>query len=221
MEFDMPGSFIPGALGFGANQPVIDEHTSARVQMPTAQPVGATAPAGTPAGSSRPMTAGEIAMSKLIFREAVDYSRVKVHNEEYLWFGLQDDNTAMTPDGEMYFNPKRFKEDFSTQDVSDRHWFIHEMVHVWQYQLGYSVWWNGWQRWKLTYQYLLDQESRLGDYDMEQQGDIVADYFALAVLKDSRVVRNASYRNPETILLFMAVLTDFLKDPSDKISLPK
>jgi hypothetical protein len=62
---------------------------------------------------------------------------VRVHNDEFLPFDLQPDNTAMTPNGEIYFNPSRFKEDFSLSTPRDQHWLMHEMVHVWQYQLGY------------------------------------------------------------------------------------
>ena len=28
-----------------------------------------------------------------------------------------------------------FKEDFSQGEDGDKHWFMHEMVHVWQHQL--------------------------------------------------------------------------------------
>jgi hypothetical protein len=221
----MPGSSIPGALGCGANHAVIDRGTSALTDMPVPTPIGSCtqAPSAgiTPEGGSRPMTAGEIAMSRLIFQDSVNYTRVKIHNEEYLWFGLQDDETAMTPNGEMYFNPIKFKEDFSASNAVDNRWFIHEMVHVWQHQLGYNVWWNGWQRWRLTYKYGLLDELRLGDYDMEQQGDIVADYFALSVLKRPEVVENRGYRDMTSIPLYEAVLQVFLKDPSDKSSLPK
>ena len=52
---------------------------------------------------------------------------------------LQPDDVAMTPNGEIYFNPKHFKEDFALGAFSDALWFMHEMVHVWQHQLGYPV----------------------------------------------------------------------------------
>jgi len=64
-------------------------------------------------GSSRGMTAGEIAMASLLFKNSVNYSRVKVHNKEYLPFGAQDNDTAMTPNGEMYWPKGYFREDFS------------------------------------------------------------------------------------------------------------
>ncbi|WP_237656250.1 hypothetical protein [Kosakonia sp. MH5] len=53
--------------------------------------------------SSRPLTAGEIRMIKPLFKDAINYSAVKVYNGEYLPFGLQDNRTAMTPNGYMYY----------------------------------------------------------------------------------------------------------------------
>ncbi len=75
---------------------------------------------------SRALTSGELAMAQSLFKDSIDYSRVKVHNEEYLPFGLQPDNTAMTPNGELYFNPDYYKDDFSIS-ATDQHWFMHEM----------------------------------------------------------------------------------------------
>jgi hypothetical protein len=221
----MAGFRIPGPLGLDFNSPVADSGTLAVADMPPPSLMQAALreqpPATTPEGESRAMTAGEIAMSKRVFSDSVDYAKVRVHNDEYLWFGLQDDNTAMTPNGEMYFNPVRFKEDFSASVVSDRHWFMHEMVHVWQYQLGYSVKWNGLQRWKLQYTYSLEPGKRLCDYDMEQQGEIIADYFAIHILKSPSAASNVSYQTPEGQQLYLSVLADFLSDPSSRGNLPK
>jgi hypothetical protein len=88
---------------------------------------------------SRPLTAGEIALSKTMFKDAINYAKVKVNQGSYFPFGLQDKNTAVTPNGELYFVGDRFSQDFSVDDKYEQHWFIHEMVHVWQYQLGMNV----------------------------------------------------------------------------------
>jgi len=77
---------------------------------------------------SRPLTAGEVAMARQIFKDSIDYSAVRVHNEEYLPFGLQSNDTAMTPNGSMYFNPDYFVPDFSTENEGSKMWFIHEMA---------------------------------------------------------------------------------------------
>ncbi len=220
----MAGFRVPGPLGLDFNSPMTDSGTLAVAEMPPPSPLHAAEPppaAATPEDESRPMTTGEIAMCKLVFADSVDYTKVRVHNEEYLWFGLQDDDTAMTPNGEIYFNPKHFKEDFSASVASDRHWFMHEMVHVWQYQLGYSVRWNGLQRWKLKYSYSLQADKRLCDYDMEQQGQVIADYFAIHILKSPTTASTLDYQSPEGQQLYLSVLADFLSDPSSKNHLPK
>ena len=172
----------------------------------------------TPKGEARPLTPGEIAMARVIFKDSIDYSKVKVHNGEYLWFGLQPDNTAMTPNGEMYFNSSRFKEDFSTTDFGDRLWFMHEMVHVWQYQLGYPVKARGAIRIGLSYEYSLDASKRLSDYNMEAQGNLLSDYWALRLFGSPPQMWNAAHRGD--LLLFEQVLAQFIADPSDVKSLP-
>jgi uncharacterized Zn-binding protein involved in type VI secretion len=179
--------------------------------------------------TSRPLTSGELAMAQSIFKDSIDYSTVKVHREEYLPFGLQPDDTAMTPNGEMYFNPQYYKEDFSLSstpdDLPNNHWFMHEMVHVWQYQLGYWVKLHGMllhpgRLWGLLgnpYEYSLTPTSKLQDFNMEQQGDIIADYYAWVT---GNPVRSNSGRSIKSVTPYLSVLADFLRNPNDKNLLP-
>lgn len=127
-------------------------------------------------------------MVRSVFGDAIDYNKVKIHNEEYMWFGMQDAKTAMAPDGEIYFSQAGYKEDFSRESVVDRWWLIHEIVHVWQAQLGYSVRLNGAMLFPGrvvgdVYSYELTNADgsipRLQDFNMEQQGDLIADYFLI------------------------------------------
>lgn len=90
-------------------------------------------------GSARPLTIGEIALARSVFDNGIRYSDVKVHNGSYLPFNMQSKNVAMTPNGEMYFREPYYRDDFSTEDLSFKHWFIHEMVHVIQHQIGMNV----------------------------------------------------------------------------------
>ena len=185
------------------------------------QDVGSSVVKITAEGESRPLTSGEIAMCKLIFKDAIDYSLVKVHNHEYFWFGMQNDNTAFTPNGELYFNPDRFQSDFSaSQKDADKIWFMHEMVHVWQKQLGYSLWWNGARILfsggysdGSSYQYSTTKDAgkSLADFNMEQQGELIADYYAAKYLKIS----------VSKIPFLESVLAEFLKEPKNAALLPK
>jgi type VI secretion system secreted protein VgrG len=241
----MAGYRIPGPIGIGANHPVIDEGTSARSQMfppgpagigadvpvaldaPVAQPVDAPAAQftmtpiaqATAARSSRALTPGEIEMCKRIFKDSVDYSTVKVHNHGY--FGqLQSKRTAVTPNGEIYFNSEDFKEDFSAESDPDQHWFMHEMVHVWQKQLGYPVKLVGLFSFAANYSYVLSAEKRLHSYRMEQQAEILADYYLLKVLNNKVDVSNPDYAN-NLPLYEESILVDFLADPASKLNLPR
>jgi hypothetical protein len=166
---------------------------------------------------ARPLTAGEIAMASALFGDAIDYSRVRIHKRRYLPFGLQPKNCAMTPNGSMYFHHSCFLEDFSAGDAHARHWFIHEMVHVWQHQLGYPVRLRGALRVGLTYRYQLVAGKTLADYNMEAQGDLLADYFVLKLLGSPRAMRQPRYAG--SVALFESVLSGFIDNPASRSSL--
>jgi hypothetical protein len=87
---------------------------------------------------TRALTAGEIRMAALLFGAAIDPARVRVHNRRYLPL-VQPKNCAMTPNGSIYFHHTRFLPDYAAGDPHTIHWFVHELAHVWQHQLGYPV----------------------------------------------------------------------------------
>lgn len=172
-------------------------------------------PVKTPHDEKRRLTAGEIAMAKVLFEDAIDYSWVTVHNGDFIPFGKQDQDTAITPFGELYFPKQHFKEDFSKDpDAIVRRWFIHEMVHVWQFQHCYPVFHRGAAHFGLDYKYTLDEKKHLGNYNMEAQGDLLADYWALLVAKNVgqpvKYMRAKQYAND--IKLYETVLRYFLKN---------
>ncbi|HZV66618.1 MAG TPA: Rhs element Vgr protein [Telluria sp.] len=166
---------------------------------------------------ARPLTAGEIAMASALFGAAIDYARVRVVNRPYLPFGLQSRNTAMAPNGKIYFHHSCYLDDFSAGDEHARHWFIHEMVHVWQHQLGYPVRLRGAIRLGLSYRYELGTGKTLADFNMEAQGDLLADYFALKHLGSTRVMRQRRYA--DSLPLFESVLRHFTADPASGANL--
>lgn len=56
---------------------------------------------------------------------------------------------------------------------------MHEMTHVWQHQHGMWVRIRGVFSWVSTYKYVIDPNKNLSKYSMEQQAQIIADYFLL------------------------------------------
>lgn len=186
----------------------------ARASYLAVEEAPAPAPRPTAKDSARALTPGEIELASKVFGSSIDYSKVKIHNEEYLPFGWQPDDTAMTPNGEMYFNHAYFKEDFSVEDDSQKLWFIHEMTHVWQHQLGYAVRTQGLILHtvgpKNPYRYTIDPSKKLSNYGLEQQGDIIRDYFEMKHLGG----------NADGIAGYESVLKEFLRDPTNKALLP-
>jgi hypothetical protein len=166
---------------------------------------------------SRFLTRHEIAMAALLFGGAIDFARVRIHARRYLPF--QPKNCCMTPNGSMYFHRSCFLPDYTRGDPPVVHWFLHEMVHVWQSQLGYAVRLRGAVRIGLSYDYELAPGKTLADFNMEAQGDLLADYFALKHLHAPAVMRQRRYAN--SLPLYEQVLAGFLADPASTAHLPR
>lgn len=159
-------------------------------------------------------------MARSVFGDAIDYARVRVVRGSFLPFNLQDQNTAMTPRGSIHFMPAQYRLDFSREDAGGKLFFIHEMVHVWQWQLGYNCMLHGLllalsggyfrQR---AYRYdIRNQPRRLASYNMEQQAELIAHYFGATQLG------LASYRAQLPFL--RGALEGFLRSPGDAGLLP-
>ena len=157
-------------------------------------------------------------MASLLFGDAIEYARVRVFNRRYLPY-LQPKNCAMTPNGSIYFHHSCFLDDYSQANITGQHWFMHEMVHVWQHQLGYPVRLRGAVRIGLGYRYHLRAGATLADYNMEAQGDLLADYFVLKHLGQPGAMR--WHHNAGSLHLFESVLDSFLANPASRANLPK
>jgi hypothetical protein len=164
----------------------------------------------------RSLTKGEIALAYLLFRDAIDYRRVRIHSRRYV--PLQPPNCAMTPNGHLYFHASRFLDDYAQASIINQHWFVHEMAHVWQHQLGYAVRLRGAVRIGLSYAYTLAPGKTLADYNMEAQGDLLADYFVLRHLGSAVSMRQPRYA--DSLPLYEEVLAGFLANPGSVASLP-
>ncbi len=125
---------------------------------------------------ARGLTAGELAYATSIFGADLDYRKLVIHNEKAYFF--QPSDTAITPDGEIYFPPESYKADFAT-NASDASWLIHEMTHAWQHQKGMAVRLRGLLNRQYRYGDLGASRQAFLDYGIEQQASIVADYFRL------------------------------------------
>jgi hypothetical protein len=131
------------------------------------------------AGQSRALTEGEIEMAKQVFGDDIDYTKVKIYNKK--WFAFQSKDTVMTPNGNIYYNPKSdlYFDDFSkvagSHAIVVKETFMHEMTHVWQKQQGKSVAVRA--TFNRRYNYTLAPNKSFASYGIEQQGRIVGDYY--------------------------------------------
>lgn len=169
---------------------------------------------------SRSLTASETALAKEVFKDSLNYKRVKVHKGKYIFF--QPENVLMTPNGEIYAPAKTYQADFSQAGLNWQELFIHEMTHVWQYQTGvlsprfsgiFEFIKNGFDYQK-AYSYVLASGKDLIDYGMEQQAAIVADYFLVVVSGsefDRHNTNTESFERKKELLT--EVLAKFIANP--------
>ncbi|WP_049227163.1 hypothetical protein [Neisseria sicca] len=183
---------------------------------------------------SRELTAGEISLAKLMFKDSIPYKKVRIVRGELLGMPDHSEN-AMTPFGEIHLPSKKYDEikDFSRGTEEEKRWFIHEMAHVWQYFAmdicvacrGVGISTKGGYLQKhpsgrlMAYFYDLlgaDAKKEFKDFNIEQQADIICHYFLVKYHK-SYVVKLS---NLPTLLAEQSrreyVLRDFLKNPLDK-----
>ena len=119
---------------------------------------------------SRPLTEVEIKMAHSVFGPDFDVSQVRLKTA---WWVLK--NYAVSPNGNIYFNPKDWVEDFSMQSLGKKSWLIHELTHVWQLQQGLKVVRGAMMN--RRYDYILQEGKSFFTYGIEQQARMVQDYF--------------------------------------------
>ena len=128
---------------------------------------------------SRTLTQNEIALLRPIFGLRINYERVRIVRA----FILR--KTAVTLGNTVYFPYHHYYSDFACEDDYKKHWFVHEITHVWQHQNGFPVFLSGlffalrgayFRRRAYCYQHCCVPDG-FADMNMEQQADAVADYF--------------------------------------------
>lgn len=168
--------------------------------------------------SRRPLTPGERKLARYIFKHALNVRNIEVRETRL------KGHAAVTPFGSIYFPTDHYRTDFlganmyAPVDRSDAHWFVHELVHVWQHYVGMRVVLLALKAriearklartvgtFSAVYGYSLHPGTDLLDYSIEQQGDIIADYFAATLWR-----RPA----PAPMRTYEGVLKRFLADPA-------
>lgn len=169
----------------------------------------------------RPLTYNEILLGQQIFSTSIHWPSVRVHAHGYVW--VQPQNSGMTPNGEIYSKGTAASSNYALADPPLQAYFVHELAHVWQAQNGvlnpiWSAVGNSLRHgfaYSRAYSYLLETGKDLLDYRMEQQAQIIEDFFRVKVLG---LLPRADYlQNKEhgaaLSELYESVLGNFLKDP--------
>lgn len=170
---------------------------------------------------SRSLTPSEILLAKSIFSDSIDYSSVKIYDGKYMPF--QPHASGMTPNGKIYVNGIYVKDYGITKDET-KAFFIHEMVHVYQYQLkilnligsaiGSSL--KTGFNYTQAYEYRLDANKDLLDYGIEQQAQIIEDYYRVNFVDldpFKRYMQN-DVAEVKRERLFEKVLKNFIDNPN-------
>ncbi len=119
---------------------------------------------------SRPLTRGEIDLVRFVFGEALQVEKIRIVAHRAIL-----KHYAMSPNGYIYFNPADWCEDFSQLSVAKQSWLIHELAHVWQIQQGIAVVKKALLN--RQYHYVFQQGKLFWDYGVEQQAQMIQDYF--------------------------------------------
>ena len=123
------------------------------------------------------LTTAEIELARSIFKDSIDYSKVRLFHGK--WWPLHPRRGAMAPMGDIWFHPQGggWSEDFSKEALSRQGFFIHELTHVWQSQKGGRFYLPLMRHPFCRYAYRLDPAKPFSRYGIEQQAEIVRHRF--------------------------------------------
>lgn len=112
-------------------------------------------------------------MCRTLFGDAIDYPKVRLIKGK--WWPFQPSNSAMAPDGNIYFHPKAggWSDDFASEPLSRQGFFIHEMAHVWQAQKGGRFYLPLMRHPFCRYRFDLKAGKPFDRYGIEQQAEII------------------------------------------------
>ena len=137
----------------------------------------------------RDLTKGESAMLREVFKDSVDYKKVRVHHSATAdrilrWMGAE----AVTHKNLIFMSQNACAKNYaSCRDSYAKYVFVHEAAHVWQAQNGLMpgklrMAFENYRRlvpggdYHKHYEYSLQERKPLTAYNVEQQASIITDY---------------------------------------------
>lgn len=119
---------------------------------------------------SRPLSIGERQIAQSVFGNNLELDNIQLKTA---WWVLK--GYAVSPNGNIYFHPDDFCQDFSDKPLHIRAWLVHELTHVWQIQQGIKVVQKAVLNRKYRYQF--QQGKSFFSYGVEQQARMVEEYY--------------------------------------------
>jgi hypothetical protein len=178
----------------------------------------------------RALTEGETVMLREVFRDSVDYSKVRIHhsNTATRWLDVQGAE-GVTHKNVIIMRNNKCSDDYSQCDSGyQRYVLMHEAAHVWQGQNGlmpgplklafenYSRLLPG-NKYHEHYEYTLTADKPLTAYNVEQQASIITDYHMYVKNGESSGLFHAAEdqkRFAEEKAAYERTLQTFHKNPS-------
>lgn len=163
----------------------------------------------------RRLTEGEIVLAQTVYQNSLDYYKIRIHKGKFIPL-FQKDKIAMSPLGTMHFPPALYVSDFSVANKVKQHLFIHEMAHIWQYQLGLNICLDGiilslkgGYRTNACYAYnsYVSVFQQFNQFNMEQQADLIADWFIFKNIQNNQKIKS--------------IMAEFTANPNNINLLPK
>jgi hypothetical protein len=191
--------------------------------------------------TKRRLTDREIIMCKSVFKDSIDYKKIWIVQRG---FGMSFQGNAITLGYSITLPREEYENtpDFSKTEFAElKHWFMHEITHVWQNALGFK----GMPKVKRVCRgeyfkmvdspdasdgtdlapYATDLRGRdlykkFNKFNYEQQGRIIEFYFDAKFLKNDNPKRKHHQNSLKFEPYVLFALEEFLKNPSDKSQLP-
>jgi hypothetical protein len=190
--------------------------------------------------TKRRLTDREILMCKSVFKDSIDYKKIWVVQRG---FGMSLQGNAVTLGYYITLAREDYldNEDFTNSRAEVKHWFMHEVTHIWQNALGFKNMPKVKRACRGEYfktvpsadasnkedlaPYATDLRGRdlykkFNEFNYEQQGRIIEFYFDAKFLKNNRPNRDHHKNSLKLEPYVLFALKEFLENPSDKSQLP-
>ncbi|MEY4516542.1 MAG: hypothetical protein RL180_888 [Pseudomonadota bacterium] len=118
----------------------------------------------------RRLTIHERQLAVSVFGASLALDEIKLYACGWVFRGY-----AISPNGHVYFHPDDWQDDFALASLAVQGWLIHELTHVWQVQQGIHVFRRA--LFDRRYRYVLRDGQPFLHYGVEQQAQLVQDYF--------------------------------------------